>query len=571
MASTHNGRTSDLPDLKANRYFGEPHPLISISFALDKSFRLTSLILRGKLIFNPRTKTRFKESRRSGGSDAVTRYFFGVVLLTLVRSAEISSSLAQEPAFNSGKHVVRFEESTGYFHFVFPCSTPTEFLAQMPVGGPPTGSFEPAICWPIQAVKIHKGEGAVLSDPALTGMLIVSAHNIRFTPNDPKLADRYADFRPQEIAFVHQPGKNRAGFGAGDNFYAFSFMVVCSACAPGTPVPAENNTAQLEVEYGFVGDSFKQFDSVMKRIQDLAAQTRVGVTPKNQPMLKDPPEAMGLYSDLNRRFAEFCPEPTKSCVQAYARYQECKSGSSPKECGNPPACSAFCALTPEAFSGLKAGLCTSLKLDSATLTPDWSEVAKKMDTAREARGPIDPATIHVTEAPPGPPLDFMGKPIEPDTPCSVESTYASFMMTHMTASFMHSPSLSSAGGSVSMPTGTGPGENVGESKKIKIISPGIAAGNLLYKVQPVYPPIAKAARVEGTVVLRGIISTTGEISELSVVVGPPLLIPAALDAVKQWRYRPILLNGYPVEVETTINVVFTLGGPAVAAPTGPKP
>lgn len=501
----------------------------------------------------------------------MTRYFFGVVLLTFVLSAEISSLLAQEPAFNSGKHVVRFEESTGYFHLVFPCSTPTEFLAQMPVGGPPTGSFEPAICWPIQAVKIRKVEGAVLSDSALSGMLIVSAHNIRFTPNDPKLTDRYADFRPQEIAFVHQPGKNRAGFGAGDNFYAFSFMVVCSACAPGTPVPAENNTAQLEVEYGFVGDSFKQFDSVMKRIQDLAVQTRVGVTPNNQPTLKDPPEAMGLYSDLNRRFAEFCSEPARSCVQTYARYQECKSGASPMECGDLPACSAFCALTPEAFSGLKAGFCTSPKLDSATLTPDWSEVAKKMDAAREARGPIDPATIHVTEAPPGPPLDFMGKPIEPDNPCSVESAYASAMMSHMTATLMHSSSLSSAGGTFSVPPGTGAGANIGTSKKVNIISPAIAAGNLLYKVTPDYPPIAKAARVGGTVVLRGIISTTGEISELSVVGGPPMLVSAALDAVRQWRYRPYLLNGEPVEIETTINVVFTLDSSVVAAPTGPKP
>jgi protein TonB len=96
-------------------------------------------------------------------------------------------------------------------------------------------------------------------------------------------------------------------------------------------------------------------------------------------------------------------------------------------------------------------------------------------------------------------------------------------------------------------------------KKINISS-GVAQGMLLQKTQPVYPPIAKAARVQGTVVLQAKISKTGSIEDLHVISGPAMLQQAALDAVKSWRYRPYLLNNEPVEVETTVNVIFTLGG-----------
>jgi len=86
------------------------------------------------------------------------------------------------------------------------------------------------------------------------------------------------------------------------------------------------------------------------------------------------------------------------------------------------------------------------------------------------------------------------------------------------------------------------------------------AGNLLQKTTPVYPPIAKAARVQGTVQLQATISKTGAIENLRVVSGPAMLQQAAMDAVRTWRYKPYLLSGEPVEVETTVNVIFTLGG-----------
>jgi protein TonB len=83
---------------------------------------------------------------------------------------------------------------------------------------------------------------------------------------------------------------------------------------------------------------------------------------------------------------------------------------------------------------------------------------------------------------------------------------------------------------------------------------------LLDKVTPQYPAIAKAARIQGTVVLQATISKSGGIENLRVISGPPMLQQAAMDAVRSWRYKPYLLNGDPVEVETTVNVVFNLGG-----------
>lgn len=91
------------------------------------------------------------------------------------------------------------------------------------------------------------------------------------------------------------------------------------------------------------------------------------------------------------------------------------------------------------------------------------------------------------------------------------------------------------------------------------ISEGVAAGQLLVPIQPQYPAIARATRTEGTVVVAAVISTQGRIESLRVLSGPPLLVGAAVSAIRQARYRPWTLNGQPVEVETTIRIVFTLG------------
>lgn len=79
---------------------------------------------------------------------------------------------------------------------------------------------------------------------------------------------------------------------------------------------------------------------------------------------------------------------------------------------------------------------------------------------------------------------------------------------------------------------------------------------MIRQVKPVYPPLAKQARIQGVVVLEAVISKQGTIDNLRVITGHPLLIQSAIDAVKQWQYKPTLLNGEPVEVVTTITVNF---------------
>jgi protein TonB len=90
------------------------------------------------------------------------------------------------------------------------------------------------------------------------------------------------------------------------------------------------------------------------------------------------------------------------------------------------------------------------------------------------------------------------------------------------------------------------------------VSSGTEEGLLYEKRLPVYPAIAKDAGISGTVMLAAIISKTGTIENLRVISGPVMLQQAARDAVQAWRYRPYLLDGQPVEVETTVSVIFTL-------------
>jgi protein TonB len=97
----------------------------------------------------------------------------------------------------------------------------------------------------------------------------------------------------------------------------------------------------------------------------------------------------------------------------------------------------------------------------------------------------------------------------------------------------------------------------GERRPLKLSEP-IVQAQLISRVEPRYPPLAAQIHLQGTVLLHAIISRDGTITSLEVVNGHPLLVQAALDAVRQWRYRPTMLNGEPVEVETTITVIFQL-------------
>ena len=95
---------------------------------------------------------------------------------------------------------------------------------------------------------------------------------------------------------------------------------------------------------------------------------------------------------------------------------------------------------------------------------------------------------------------------------------------------------------------------------LKPVISSIMEGLLIRRVQPTYPPLALQARIQGPVVLQAIIGRDGTIENLHTLSGHPLLVPAAVRAVQQWRYRPYVLNGEPIEVETQVTVNFVLGG-----------
>ena len=90
------------------------------------------------------------------------------------------------------------------------------------------------------------------------------------------------------------------------------------------------------------------------------------------------------------------------------------------------------------------------------------------------------------------------------------------------------------------------------------VSPGVSKGLLVYRIEPAYPPLARQAHIQGVVLLTAVIGKDGNIQNLQVVSGHPMLAPAAIQAVQQWRYKPFLLNGQPLEVETAVTVTFSL-------------
>jgi protein TonB len=98
-----------------------------------------------------------------------------------------------------------------------------------------------------------------------------------------------------------------------------------------------------------------------------------------------------------------------------------------------------------------------------------------------------------------------------------------------------------------------------EGQSASAIPESAASNMLLFKVEPEYPRIAKAARVSGIVILHATISKAGDITNLRAICGPQMLQDASIKAVQQWKYRPYIFHGEPVEVETTIRVTFALG------------
>jgi len=117
----------------------------------------------------------------------------------------------------------------------------------------------------------------------------------------------------------------------------------------------------------------------------------------------------------------------------------------------------------------------------------------------------------------------------------------------------------------SVPSAAPPPPPPPKKEEVKPVTPqrikvggNVQSAKLMRQPRPNYPPLAKQARISGVVKLSAVISKDGSIKELQVISGHPLLVPSALEAVKQWVYQPTLLNGEPVEVQTQIDVNFTL-------------
>jgi protein TonB len=115
----------------------------------------------------------------------------------------------------------------------------------------------------------------------------------------------------------------------------------------------------------------------------------------------------------------------------------------------------------------------------------------------------------------------------------------------------------------SVPTAAPPPPPVKEPPKPQVpkqirVGGNVQAAKLISQPRPAYPPLARQARIQGTVRFNAVIGRDGTIQNLTLVSGHPLLVPSATEAVRQWRYQPTLLNGEPVEVVTVIDVNFTL-------------
>ena len=92
------------------------------------------------------------------------------------------------------------------------------------------------------------------------------------------------------------------------------------------------------------------------------------------------------------------------------------------------------------------------------------------------------------------------------------------------------------------------------------VSSGVMTGLLRKTFAPIYPQQAREGGIQGTVILHGLIDKAGNVTWITPVTGPPLLVPSAVRAVSHWKYKPYLLNGEPIEVDTTFEVHYKLGG-----------
>lgn len=447
-----------------------------------------------------------------------------IILAILSLLAGTGTVSSQQPSNPFSRQLVeRYEESPSYFHYVLPCGSK--------VGAGPYNEV-PDLCWPVGIFRIQTADGKPAEHlPPVQGVLTVSASFLRFTPNDNN-SKMFQDAPIAGVKFEYEPKLLIGAFKTPEGVFGFAFTSFCDRCTSGTSPIDPQKVAQLEAEYHEFGESLTHFSEIRQQIKS-RAQMLVGIFPKLQPTVDDLREAMNLYNMINFKFADQCGEPAKSCILAYAKYQACKSNDLSAPCGDAPECSGACYLTGEALRAIKASICTSPNQEGASLFPDWEDFARQFYAKADA---VDSNANELIQRA----KQYLAK--APGASCTVQGSFVSSMRMHVVE----------AGAQATRAPGDALPKGVNISAE--------AAHNLLIqKTPPVYPPIAKAARVSGTVVLNCIIGKDGLIKELSVASGPDMLRQAALDAVQKWVYKPYLFNGEPVEVKTTVNVIFTLG------------
>ena len=153
-----------------------------------------------------------------------------------------------------------------------------------------------------------------------------------------------------------------------------------------------------------------------------------------------------------------------------------------------------------------------------------------------------PSPVHITQEPPSPPLDTPGGVVG-GVPGGVVGGSPNGALSQVLRSTSSMPVLA---------------KTLAPTPKRVHVPAQVAEANLVYDVAPKYPPEAGRARIEGTVVLLAVIGKDGSVEDVRVKSGVSALARAAIEAVKQWRYRPYLLNGEPVEVNSQITINFTL-------------
>jgi protein TonB len=164
-------------------------------------------------------------------------------------------------------------------------------------------------------------------------------------------------------------------------------------------------------------------------------------------------------------------------------------------------------------------------------------------SVRRTTGLLDEKILHAPSLIPGTVVPKANSDLAPDTPSTVGPVPSFDLVRALTS-----------------PTIPPPPATPQQDLTTRIRLGGqVQAAKIISQPQPVYPALARQARIQGDVVLHAIIGQDGRVNELQVISGHPLLVKAALDSVKQWRYQPTLLNDQPVEVDTTITVTFVLG------------